>query len=263
MLGGWVDNTGADQNDASAGTGAFYQLRDVSLSYNLLVPNEQGSQQMSTPSTGSLSYNAISHLYSVVNSSDTTQNYNLGTAKTLSVFHNFLPTTHLNNYAQDGFATPKLQNSNAGVYDADAEIRRVSFLKGGVNFPIENEIDVSTPAAQDRPLSELETNFINSIKSYQSMNHSLMSLNTQNGLATSVNALDGKDTSKFTQVEAKDVFGVGVAEDPYRVGVDFKNTNYGLRIVSDLDGTSPNSVFTYVLAQNQLMYSPQGISVMS
>jgi len=263
VLGGWVDNTGTSQNDAGAGTGSFYQLRDVSLSYNLLVPDEMGSQQMSTPSTGALNYNAISHLYSVVNSSDATQNYNLGTAKTLSVFHNFLPTTHLNNYAQDGFATPKLQNATAGVYDSDAEIQRVSFLKGGVNFPIENEIDVSTPATQDRPLSELETNFINSIKSYQSMNHSLMSLNTQNGLPTAVNPLDGDDTSKFTQAEAKDVFGIGVAEDPYRVGVDFKNTNYGVRIVSDLNGSSPNSVFTYVLAQNQLMYSPQGISVMS
>ena len=103
VLGGWVDNTGADQNNAGDGTGSFYQLRDVSLSYNLLVPDEQGTQQMTTPSTGSLSYNAISHLYSVINSSDQTQNYNLGTAKTLSVFHNFLPTTHLNNYSQDGF----------------------------------------------------------------------------------------------------------------------------------------------------------------
>ena len=90
-----------------------------------------------------------------------------------------------------------------------------------------------------------------------------MSLNTQNSLPTSVSALDGDDTSKFTQVEDKNVFGIGVAEDPYRVGVDFKNTNYGVRIVSDLNGSSPNSVFTYVLAQNQLMYSPQGISVMS
>jgi len=263
VLGGWVDNTGTDQNNAAAGTGSFYQLRDVSLSYNLLVPDEQGTQQMSNPSTGSLQYNAISHLYSVVNSSDATQNYNLGTAKTLSVFHNFLPTTHLNNYNQDGFATPKLQNSTAGVYNQAAEIQRVSFLKGGVNFPIENEIDVSTPALNDRPLSELEINFINSIKSYQSMNHSLMSLNTQNQLPTNVNPLDGKDVSKFTQVENKDVFGIGVAEDPYRVGVDFKNTNYGLRVVSDLNGSSPNSVFTYVLAQNQLMYSPQGISVVS
>ena len=136
-------------------------------------------------------------------------------------------------------------------------------MKGGVQFPIENEIDVSVPAEESRPLSELETNFINSIKSYQQMNHSLMSLNTQNGLATGVNQLNGLDTSKFTQVEAKPVFGIGVAEDPYRVGVDFKNTNYGIRIVSDLNGTSPNSVFTYVLAQNQLNYSPQGISIVS
>ena len=95
------------------------------------------------------------------------------------------------------------------------------------------------------------------------MNHSLMSLNTQNQLPTNVNPLDGKDVSKFTQVENKEVFGIGVAEDPYRVGVDFKNTNYGLRIVSDLNGSSPNSVFTYVLAQNMLQYSPQGISVVS
>tara|TARA_R110001592_G_scaffold4465_1_gene25207 strand:- start:10401 stop:11768 length:1368 start_codon:yes stop_codon:yes gene_type:complete len=263
VLGGWVDNAGAAQNNAGDGTGCFYQLRDVSLSYNLLVPDEQGTQKMSNPSTGSLNYNAISHLYSVINSSDSTQNYNLGTAKTLSVFHNFLPTTHINNYSQDGFGTPKLQNSNAGVYNADAEIQRVSFLKGGVQFPIENEIDVATPAENDRPLSELETNFINSIKSYQSMNHSLMSLNTQNQLPTDVNALDGLDTSKFTQVENKPVFGIGVAEDPYKVGVDFKNTNYGIRIVSDLNGSSPNSVFTYVLAQNQLMYSPQGITVVS
>ena len=263
VLGGWVDNAGTAQNNAGDGTGCFYQLRDVSLSYNLLVPDEQGTQKMSNPSTGSLNYNAISHLYSVINSSDSTQNYNLGTAKTLSVFHNFLPTTHINNYAQDGFGTPKLQNSNAGVYDSDAEIQRVSFLKGGVQFPIENEIDVATPAENDRPLSELETNFINSIKSYQSMNHSLMSLNTQNQLPTDVNALDGLDTSKFTQVENKPVFGIGVAEDPYKVGVNFKNTNYGIRIVSDLNGSSPNSVFTYVLAQNQLMYSPQGITVVS
>jgi len=263
VLGGWIDNTGTAQNTAAAGTGAFYQLRDVSLSYNLLVPDEQGTQQMSNPSTGALQYNAISHLYSVVNSSDATQNYNLGTAKTLSVFHNFLPTTHLNNYGQDGFATPKLQNAAAGVYNDDAEIQRVSFLKGGVNFPLENEIDVSVPALNDRPLSELEINFINSIKSYQSMNHSLMSLNTQNQLPTNVNPLDGNDVSKFTQVENKEVFGIGVAEDPYKVGVDFKNTNYGVRIVSDLNGSSPNSVFTYVLAQNQLMYSPQGISVVS
>tara|TARA_R110000737_G_scaffold7946_1_gene23052 strand:+ start:2153 stop:3529 length:1377 start_codon:yes stop_codon:yes gene_type:complete len=263
VLGGWVDNAGANQNNAGDGTGAFYQMRNLTLSYNLLVPDEAGTQLMTNPSTGSLTYNAISHLYSVINSSDQTANYNLGTGKTLSVFHNFLPTTHLNNYSQDGFGTPKLQNATVGVYDSEAQIQRVSFLKGGVQFPVENDINVATPAENGRPLSELEINYINSIKSYSTMNHSLISLNTQNSLPTNVNALNGLDTSKFTQAENKPVFGIGVAEDPYRVGVDFKNTNYGLRIVSDLNGTSPNSVFTYVLAQNTLMYSPQGISIMS
>tara|TARA_R110000796_G_scaffold67856_1_gene155730 strand:- start:7 stop:1374 length:1368 start_codon:yes stop_codon:yes gene_type:complete len=263
VLGGWVDNTGASQNDSGTSTGAFYQLRNVSLSYNLLVPDATGAQQMSTPSTGSLNYNAISHLYSVVNSSDSTQNYNLGVGKALSVFSNFLPTTHINNYAQDGFATPRLQNASAGVYNSDAEIQRVSFLKGGVQFPIENDINVTIPAQNGRPLSELEINFINSIKPYSTMNHSLMSLNTQNGVASNVNALNGLDTSKFTQADPKPVFGIGVAEDPYRVGVDFKNTNFGVRIVSDLNGSSPNSVFTYVLAQNTLMFSPNGIAIAS
>ncbi len=65
------------------------------------------------------------------------------------------------------------------------------------------------------------------------------------------------------QADNDEVFGIGISEDPYKVGVDFKNTNYGLRIVSELDGQSPNSIFSYVLAQNTLAYSPQGISVVS
>lgn len=262
VLSGFVDNAGAEQNQAGRSSGCFYQLRDLSLSYNLLVPDAKGQEQMSVAATGSMTYNAISHLYSVINSSDQTQNYNLGTSKTQSVFHNFLPTTHINNYAQDGFATPPLRNQNAGVYDTDVILDRVSFLKGGVLFPLENEIDTASPAAQDRPESELITNFINSIKPYKNMNHSLISLNTENGLHTETNVA-GANQSAFVQADQDAVFGMGVAEDPYRVGVDFKGTNYGLRIKSNLNGTSPNSIFTYVLATNSLMYSPSGIAVVS
>ena len=269
VLGGYSLADGTAKNDAATGTGVFYQLRDLSLSYNLLVPDPETAAKMSVPATGSLTYNAISHLYSVINSSDQTQNYNLGTSKTLSVFHNFLPTSHLNNYAEDGFATPRLRNATAGVYNADAPIKRVSFLKGGVLSPVENEIDVETASQSGRPRSELLTNFINAIKPYSQYNHSLISLNTQQSLSTDVSPLDGSDLrtgaggANFQQAQNAPVFGVGVAEDPYRVGVDFKNTNYGLRLVSELNGSSPNSIFTYVLAQNTLAYSPQGIAVMS
>ena len=154
-----------------------------------------------------------------------------------------------------------------GTYSQEANIKRVSFLKGGVLSPIENEIDVEEASNQDRPMSELLVNFIASIKPFSKYNHSLISLNTERDLSTDVNNLTGEDPETynggFFQADQDEVFGIGVAEDKYRVGSDFKNTNYGLRIVSDLDGQSPNSVFTYVMAKNTLQYSPQGISLMA
>ena len=252
------------KNNAGDGNGAFYQLRDLTLSYDLLVPDADGIAQMGTAATGALTYNAVSHLYSVLNASDQTQNLNLGTQKTLSVFHNFLPTTFINNYNEDSMATPHLRNSNGGTYDQDATINEVSFSKGGILFPIENLIDVEFQSRvyEDRPLSELEINYINAIKPYSKMNHSLMSLNTQNTINTDLQ-VDGVDAYSGTQADPAPVFGVGVSTDPYKVGVDYSQTNYSLRIRSALDGSSPNSIFTYVLAQNMLQYSPQGIMVSS
>lgn len=270
VFSGFTLVNGTTLNDSGSGTGMFYQLRNLSLSYNLLVPDAETSAKMSVPATGSMTYNSISHLYSVINASDQTQNFNLGTSKTLSVFHNFLPTPHLNNYNTDGFSTPKLKNINSGSgnYDNDALIDRVSFLKGGVLSPIENEVDVETASNNSRPRSELTTNFINAVKPYSMFNHSLISPNTEVGLSTDVSELTGNDlynigNQQYQQADRDEVFGIGVAEDPYKVGVDFKNTNYGIRIKSSLDGQSPNSIFTYVLSQNTLAYSPQGIAVIS
>jgi len=263
VLSGWVDANGNSKNDAGTGNGCFYQLRNLSLSYNLLVPDAKGQEQMSVPSSGGFQYNALSHLYSVINSSDQTQNFNLGTGRTLSVFHNFLPSTHINNYAEDGFATPRLRNATAGVYDSDVVLDRVSFLKGGVLFPVENEIQTQEPSQINRPTSELTTTFINAVKPYKQMNHALISLNTENSLPASVDVVGAENRSGFVLADQDPVFGVGVAEDPYKVGVDFKGTNYGLRLKSSLNGTSPNSIFTYVLSTHSLMYSPQGIQVVS
>lgn len=268
VLGPWFDYTDpanpVSKNNSGDGSGAYYQLRDLTLSYDLLVPDADGAVQMSTASTGSMTYNAVTHLYSVLNASDQTQNLNLGTRKTLGIFHNFLPTVHINNYNVDSMATPSLMNSNAGAYDTEAGINEVSFSKGGILFPIENQVDVEFPSRQreNRPLAELDINFINSVKPYNKMNHSLMSLNTNNQLPTDLQ-VDGADAYASTQADPAKVFGVGVSTDPYKVGVDYSQTNYALRIQSGLDGASPNSVFTYVLAQNTLAYSPNGIMVSS
>lgn len=270
VLSGWTDNAGNYQNQSATGTGAFYQLRDLTLSYDLLIPDSDTMDKLSVPATGSLEYNSVSQLYSVINSSDQTQTYNLGTAKTLAVFNNFIPTTHINSYAHDSFSTGKLKNISAGVYSVDAPIQRVSFLKAGQLFPIENEIDVQSDDPVSRPQSELEKAFIGSIKPAHLQNHSLMSLNTNDSISTAVSATDGKDLiisgtpqQQFQLADRQPVFGVGCSMDVYRSGVDFSRDTYGVRIVSKLNGASPNSMYTYILSKNVLTYSPAGISVMA
>tara|TARA_R110002073_G_scaffold335413_2_gene527319 strand:- start:1268 stop:2656 length:1389 start_codon:yes stop_codon:yes gene_type:complete len=259
------DDAGAETKQlfTPIGTGAFYQLRNLSLTYDLLVPDDSGKSQMSTPATGNFVYNSLSHLYGVLNSSDQTTNYNLGTANTLSVFHNFLPTTNINNFNNDGFSTGRLFNSNGGAYDQVANINRVTFIRGGAKFPLDYAIECEEDALRNRPQTNLDERYIDSIKPLESYNHSLISLNTNNGIPTETGfQLEETPSNRNTQTEPKSVFGAGIQFDPLtRSGVNFKNTNYALRLQSNLDGQSPNSIFTYVLAKNTLTYSPQGIMV--
>jgi len=248
--------------------GAFYELSDLTLSYNLYVPDEEGQNQMAMPSTGSLSYNSISQLYSVINSSDQTKVLNLGTSNTLSVFHNFIPTNQINNYAFDSFSTGQLQNSGGTqIAPANATLNRVTFIRGGLKFPLEYDVEVQDAGEADRPQTMNTINFINSIKPYKFYNHSLMSTYTNQGILGTIGFNYAKTPrNKNTLPDPKaEVFGVGISFDPLsKVGVDFRRTSYGVRLVSQLqDSNSPNSIFTYVRARNTLTYSPAGIAVTS
>lgn len=240
-------------------SGAFYKLTNLSLSYNLLVPDDDGISQMTIPSTGQITYNSYSQLYSVINSSDSTKVFNLGTSRTKSVFHNFIKTNAINNYNEDGFSTEKLQNSAS-----TAEIRRLTFIRGGVKFPLDYDVLVEPQGRNNRPQTQLLTRFVDSIKPYEKFNHSLMSLYTQTGIPDQLTfSLDPvpRDSARLPDPN-EEVFGVGINLDPLsRTGVDFRNTTYGVRIVSELDGRAPNSLFTYVMATNTLTYSPQGVMV--
>lgn len=254
--------------------GANYELSNVSLTFDLLVPDEDGLSQMSMPSTGVINYNSVSQIYGVINSSDNTQSYNLGTSKTLAVHHNFIRTNRINNYNFNGFDTNKLQNSLT-----PANIRRVSFLRGGVKFPIDHDLLVEEQGQEDKPQSELEQIYLDSIRPYNTITNTLVSTWTNNNINTLttpqfyfpstvvtndriVGVPFGLSRELSTLPDNKPVFGVGVRLDKMsNVGVDFKSVPYSVRIVSDLDGNTPNSIYTYVLARNQLIYSPDGVAV--
>ena len=74
----------------------------------------------------------------------------------------------------------------------------------------------------------------------------------------------GQDVGGHRQTDQDSAFGVGIAFDNLsKQGVNYKNSNYAVRLKSTLDGLSPNAMYSYVISKNTLMWSPQGLQVVS
>ena len=250
---------------ASNTLGAFYELSDVSLTCDLLVPDLQGVQELSASGSGAFSYHSWSSLYSVINSSDATQTYNLANSQVLSVLHNFIPVSHTNNYAQDGFSTGSLRNSTAGVYDTDAVLKRVSFSRGGARLGLDYEMDSSVQSSAGIPEAQVLLNYLSAFQSVGRMLNSRQLMNYGgNPLRADRPQNKVKNRSKGINADAKRNFGIGLNLDPIsETGVNFRGQSYSTRIVSSLDGNSPNAIHTHLLSTNVLTYSPNGIIIQS
>ena len=115
-------------------------------------------------------YNSYSSLYSVINSSDATQTYNLANSNVLSIIHSFLPVSHSNNYAQDSFANGELLNTDgAGAYNQAVTLNKVSFSRAGMKLALDYEMDMETQSIQSRPETQLNINALNAFKAFISI----------------------------------------------------------------------------------------------
>ena len=253
---------------AQAGAGGFYELRDLSISGNLLIPDAKGQAQLSVPGKGAFEYNSYNNLYSVIDSNDATQTYNLANSNVLSVFHNFLPVSFANNYGQDSLTTnlPQLTNAAGTLYDGgNVAINKVAFSRGGMKLGLDYDLDVQTQAINNRPQVGILVNALSAVPGNKMAQHALNQPLLQNYSGNDENIFDSAGLQGFSSVDANvRNFAIGLNVDPTSgVGVSFRGQSYATRIQSTLDGKSPNAVYTYVLNKNTLIYSPQGIMVQS
>ena len=261
------DNTETPVLFTPINTGAYYELENLQLTYDLLVPSDEAQAIMAAPATGSLSYNSFSQLYSVINASEQTQNFNFGVSNCLAVTHNFIPTNQINNYNFDGFSTDLFKNQTAGVYNTTANLDRLTFGRNGIKLPYDFEFDEADAAAANRPQVERIDALKGSVNVRNSARTSI-SVGTENALLTKVN-LNGDEVALLNpavsvETQSKPVFASGTNLDNIsHVGRDYSTAVYSVRFETELDGASPNSINTYSLAKNVLTYSPSGISVSS
>jgi hypothetical protein len=226
-----------------------------------------GQQRMAVAGSGAMTYNSFSNLYSVIDSADSTQTYNLAASNVQSVFHNFLPVSQANNYGFDAFKTDvPLNTDGTGTnYDSDIVLKKVSFSRGGVKLGIDYDIDVEKMSSEKRPETGIMVHALDAVKKYSSI-QSTLSQPLLLGYSRGDEIIYRTSGSQqgTTVDSGKRNFAVGLAMDRFSgVGVNFRDQAYSSRIQSTLDGKSPNSVYTYVLARNTLAYSPSGIMVSS
>ena len=239
----------------NATDGASYVIKDVSLTGNYYVMSAPAP-----PSNSVIEYPAFNSFMTILNSGDDQQSLNLAQKSVRTIICNTIPSSHVNNYAENGYATPKLRNTdaNGASYDTDADVLEFTFMKGAVKYP--KQYTTSEREAVQNDSYEVKKNhdFLDAIKPFWTLSSSLVDPIVQGVIVN--NVPDSLDVPAVN----KPVTGLGVRLDGMSsgVGANYENDNYTLRLVSQLDGKSPNTLYTFTLS-NQALKSVRGGEVMA
>ena len=228
-------------------TDAYYELSNLRLHCELMVPQQQ------MPSTGQITYNAISSYFNVINSANAVVNFNLGTTRTLGVFMNMCPSKYLNNLAYNSYATTTPLNSDG----SQAPIKSIIVTKAGRRMPFNFNLDTNVKDSASSTVvdPQVVTFAIDSIKP-GSKRCQISSINTNrlyNGAVTPLTANGG----------VMECIGVPFDTIGTGVGEDFSTTPFGIQMELGLDSDSPNALFLFVHSRQTLLYSPQGIQIIA
>lgn len=241
-------NLNSDQQVLNGTAGSFFSLHDVMLSFDILIPDEKTQSEMEKEGSGEFVYNSISHLYSQLTSTDQTTNLNLGASNVLGIQHSFIPVADQQSYTADSLRTSKLSG-----------VKRISFLRNGTLFPRSQPIDEEEIYNDGNIPAELVESYMSSIKPVYNTSHTMVSPQTE--IAKPL-VVDSTSLPRFNSEnpEAQSATGFGIRTDPLGVGVNYRNSQYGIRITAD-EQPSQMAMHTFVNARNVLKYSENGIQV--
>jgi len=224
----------------------FYELSNIELTCEVDVGDE-------SPDQGVWSFNSITSYYSTLESTNSIINYSLGLSKVLGAFVNFVPSSFVNNLAQDGFLTymPSLATG------ALANLETIAFLRNGERFPKNFEV---------KSIYDGTTNVTTVVDSQviKSFLHSIIPESQHNRtgagpLVSNRNFLvSGTPASKTNYryiPECGAVYGVGVLYDMLdSEGVDFTNAQFSIQMTNGLTDGNPISAYLFIKSKVVVAY---------
>jgi len=276
----------------AGGANVSYKIYNPTLSFSTAIPRGKV-----LPKIKQQPFSSVSTYYDVLTSSDQTTMIKTGLTGVVSVQSNFVPTNHIANAVENGLATPPLLNVGAtGAFDTVAPITRVTYMRGGVQFPNKFASDesnlVSTAAGGTfvtRNPTLLQREFLGASKIISNLTRTLGSpategvegyadsaaySNTSFSVATGLTGVQravrlrnlGWTRGTLTTPAINNVLaGIGVRCDKLGAGLgsDYSKAPLSFRIESKLNGQSPNSMYTFVLSKQNLLYGSGTIMVKS
>ena len=249
-------------NDGNGGSIAdcFYELEDVKILCEVYVPAPDELSRLMSRTSDIFSFNSISSYTATLQSTNSIVNFQLGLSRVLSAFVNFVPSSFINNLAQNGYVTSFPAKSTGAI----CSIEDIAFLKNGERFPYEQTTDANIKT--DSKVKNVDPQIIKEFASalIPETNHlrtQMSPVNTSRYWTMS----NGADVDDYDMIpEGGAVYGVGVLYDMLDSdGVNFKSDAFTLQMTTTLDDANPNTAFLFVKAKNSLAYSPNGIEVIS
>ena len=235
----------AVNGDTTGLTDAFYELENVRLHCELNVP------QSPLPSSGQVTYNAITSYFNVINSANAVVNFNLGTSRTLGVFMNMCPSKYLNNLAFNSYATTTPLNKDG----SQADIKSIIITKAGRRMPFNFNLDTNVKDSESTTVVDPQVvTFARDSIRPDNLRSQISPVNT-NRLYT------GATTPLTAQGGPQECIGIPFDTAGTGIGEDFSTTPFGIQMEVGLNSDSPNALFLFVHSRQTMVFSPQGIQI--
>ena len=258
VLPNYAPNT--DPNIA-AFLGSFYQLQNVRLICSVITPPPDQLSQLLRQTQGALTYQSVHSYYDTSNSNNMQVSMNFGLSKVKSLFVSMIPSDKLNSLAADGFAT--LMPCNATGIPAD--IQKISFLRGGTIFPklFPRDTNYKENTTTIVPDPVIANDYLNSVSNI------LTNRNTMGGLINNNRKWISKATGLFGvpyQLVANGGvwWGIGVNYTNFLggTGINLNKEQWGLNIECALTDSNAQSLFMFVNAQTQIIWTQSGVQIL-
>ena len=238
-----------------------YELFDLSLTGEYLVPSAEERGALASMESGELEMNTFTSLFSILQSSQHNSVFNLGLRELISVYFSFVPANYINNYANNQYQCMRISSDVVGGSATSKQITKVNFLRNGSQMPFLFDLDVLDKSNE----AQLQRYYLMSLKKLTEISRTSIDSNI-NDVRTAIGSTGFTQTStNQMNVLNKENLVYGC---PYDLlgnysGADFSNQPLTINIDSDLTDASPNALYLFTLSKTMVSYSPSGINVRS